>query len=116
MPAKTQPLEQVSRSANHRVVALLNVIEYGSGNEWLTLEDLKRSGSHPFSNSTRRRKIERNQYPAPVKLSPHMCVWRASDIRAWRQDPTAYQACPSGPVLVTSGMGNFASGPKGGKK
>lgn len=81
------------------ICALIGIIDNGTGDEWLTLNDLKLTGSHPFSNSTRRRKIERHEYPAPVKLSPQMCVWRASEIRAWRQNPTSYQAPKSAAAI-----------------
>lgn len=77
---------------NSKVGQLLCVINKGSGDELLTLPDLKATGSHPFSNSTRRRKIRNNEYPAPIKISPQMCLWRVADIRAWRTDPSGYKA------------------------
>ncbi len=70
---------------------LLDVIANGSGDELLSLRDLKASGSHPFSNSTRRRKIACNEYPTPIKVSSQMCLWKVRDIRLWRQDPTEFK-------------------------
>ena len=74
-----------------RTKSILDVITHGSGDELLSLRDLKASGSHPFSNSTRRRKIENNEYPSPIKISAQMCLWKAGDIRKWRQDPTGFK-------------------------
>jgi predicted DNA-binding transcriptional regulator AlpA len=71
---------------------LLAVIAYGRGDELLSLRDLKASGSHPFSNSTRHRKIRNNEYPEPIKISTQMCLWRVADIRTWLNDPTGYKA------------------------
>ena len=82
-----------------KVNALLDVITHGSGDELLTLRELKATGSHPFSNSTRHRKIRNNEYPQPIKLSPQMCLWKAGDIRRWRQDPAGYK------VVATKGKG-----------
>jgi predicted DNA-binding transcriptional regulator AlpA len=75
-----------------KVDRLLCVLNKGSGDELLTLPDLKATGSHPFSNSTRHRKIRDNEYPAPIKISPQMCLWRVADIRAWRADPSGYKS------------------------
>ena len=74
-----------------RTKSVLDVIAHGSGDELLSLRDLKASGSHPFSNSTRRRKIDNNEYPSPIKISAQMCLWKAGDIRRWRQDPTGFK-------------------------
>ena len=74
-----------------KIKSLLDVIANGSGDELLSLRDLKASGSHPFSNSTRRRKIACNEYPTPIKISAQMCLWKAGEIRAWRQDPTGFK-------------------------
>ena len=74
-----------------RTKSILDVITHGGGDELLSLRDLKASGSHPFSNSTRRRKIENNEYPSPIKISAQMCLWKAGDIRKWRQDPTGFK-------------------------
>ena len=82
-----------------RTKSVLDVIAHGSGDELLSLRDLKASGSHPFSNSTRRRKIENNEYPSPIKISAQMCLWKVGDIRKWRQDPTGFkQASNTGRV------------------
>lgn len=87
--ALSQP--QNGSDSNNKVDQLLLVINKGSGDELLTLPDLKATGSHPFSNSTRHRKIRNNEYPAPIKISPQMCLWRVADIRAWRDDPCGYK-------------------------
>ena len=81
----------VTASDAARTKSVLDVITHGSGDELLSLRDLKASGSHPFSNSTRRRKIESNEYPSPIKISAQMCLWKAGDIRKWRQDPTGFK-------------------------
>ena len=69
----------------------LVVLNHGDGDELLSLRDLKATGSHPFSNSTRRRKIQNNEYPSPIKISTQMCLWKAGDIRQWRQDPNGFK-------------------------
>ena len=69
----------------------LVVLNHGGGDELLSLHDLKATGSHPFSNSTRRRKIQNNEYPSPIKISTQMCLWKAGDIRQWRQDPNGFK-------------------------
>ncbi len=69
---------------------LLNVIAYGTGEELLTKSDLRAVGAHPFSDSTRRRKIKKREYPPPVMLSPQMSLWRCSSIREWLKDPENY--------------------------
>ena len=78
-----------------RTQSLLEVITHGCGEELLNVDDLKVSGSHPFSNSTRRRKIQNNEYPSPIKISRQMCLWKAGDIRRWRQDPTGFKQSAS---------------------
>jgi predicted DNA-binding transcriptional regulator AlpA len=78
-------------STPSKVNSLLEVITNGSGEELLTLRELKVTGSHPFSNSTRQRKIRNNEYPQPIKISPQMCLWKAGDIRRWRQDPNGFK-------------------------
>ena len=74
-----------------KTTSLLDVIAHGSGDELLSLRDLKASGSHPFSNSTRRRKIACNEYPTPIKVSSQMCLWKVRDIRLWRQNPKEFK-------------------------
>jgi predicted DNA-binding transcriptional regulator AlpA len=70
---------------------LLNVIAYGTGEELLTKSDLRAVGAHPFSDSTRRRKIKNREYPQPIMLSPQMSLWCCSSIREWLKDPTNYK-------------------------
>jgi predicted DNA-binding transcriptional regulator AlpA len=75
-----------------KVVLLLKVISHGSGDELLNVDELKVTGSHPFSNSTRQRKIRNKQFPAPIKVSSQMSLWRVADIRSWRINPSGYKA------------------------
>jgi len=86
-----QQAPAVTASEAARTKSVLDVITHGSGDELLNLRDLKASGSHPFSNSTRRRKIDNNEYPSPIKISSQMCLWKAGDIRKWRQDPAGFK-------------------------
>jgi|LakWasMet28_LOW6_FD_contig_41_489215_length_2345_multi_5_in_0_out_0_3 predicted DNA-binding transcriptional regulator AlpA len=37
----------------------------------------------PFSSATIWRKVKKNQFPSPVKLSDRVTAWRCEDIRAW---------------------------------
>jgi predicted DNA-binding transcriptional regulator AlpA len=92
MSKKTNQIQELSvKPYNEDVNALLDVITNGCGEELLTTNQLKLTGSHPFSNSTRRRKIQNNEYPKPIKISSQMSLWKAGDIRRWRQDPTGYK-------------------------
>jgi prophage regulatory protein len=36
-----------------------------------------------LSDNTRRRMIERGDFPAPIQIAPRVIGWRRSDIRAW---------------------------------
>ena len=80
-----------AQSDTAKTQSVLDVITNGSGDELLTLADLKATGSHPFSNSSRYRKIRNNEYPEPIKISTQMCLWRVADIRAWRNDPVGFK-------------------------
>ncbi len=92
MPKTVKGAHSGAANANpSKVNALLEVITHGSGDELLTLRELKATGSHPFSNSTRQRKIRNNEYPKPIKISPQMCLWKAGEIRRWRQDPNGFK-------------------------
>lgn len=48
----------------------------------------------PISKSTLWRRIQARTFPAPLKLSPRVTVWRAEDIRVWiaQQLPGAEEA------------------------
>ena len=93
MSAKTISAQsRVALVNQEKVNALLEVITNGSGEELLTTNQLKLTGSHPFSNSTRRRKIKNNEYPKPIKISAQISLWKAGDIRRWRQDPNSYRS------------------------
>lgn len=37
----------------------------------------------PISKSTLWRRVQAKTFPAPVKLSPRVTVWRAEDLRHW---------------------------------
>lgn len=37
----------------------------------------------PFSHSTLWRRVAAKTFPAPIKLSERMTVWRVEDVRAW---------------------------------
>ena len=92
MSSKTTPTQPRFKGIPpEKVQALLEVIANGSGEELLALRELKATGSHPFSDSTRDRKIRNNEYPKPIKVSTQMCLWRVGDIRRWRQDPTGFK-------------------------
>lgn len=92
MPTKIKPTQpRVGFITPDKVKALLEVIASGKGEELLALRELKATGCHPFSNSTRQRKIRNNEYPKPIKISPQMCLWKAGDIRLWRNDPNGFQ-------------------------
>ena len=84
-----RPATAQSKAA--KTQSVLDVIANGSGEELLNLRELKLSGAHPFSNSTRRRKIKNKAYPSPIKLSSQMCLWRVADIRSWRNDPVGFK-------------------------
>lgn len=43
----------------------------------------------PFSKSTLWRRIASGTFPAPVKLSEKITVWRAEDVRSWISQPTS---------------------------
>ena len=90
--SKTSSATHVAITKQQNINNLLAVIANGNGDELLNLKELKATGSHPFSDSTRRRKIERNEYPAPIKISEHMSLWKAGDIKVWRQDPVSYKS------------------------
>ena len=116
MPGKPRdPKRRNAEEIAFSIHSLTRIIDNGTGDEWLTLDDLKLSGSHPFSNSTRRRKIARREYPAPVKLSSQMCVWRSSEIRTWRQDPTSYHTTEHEPTTYKDGLLGDAAVLKGAK-
>ena len=96
MPKTVKGVQSEAAHINpSKVDALLDVITHESGDGLLTLSELKATGSHPFSNSTRRRKIKNNEYLSPIKISRQMCLWKAGDIRRWRQDPTGFKQSAS---------------------
>lgn len=90
--SKTSLATQVAITDEQYIINLLNIIANGSGEEFFNVKELKAIGAHPFSDSTRRRKIKSNEYPAPIKISDHMKRWKAGDIKVWRQDPKGYKS------------------------
>lgn len=70
---------------------LLSILMNGSGDELFTKNDLRLIGAHPFSESTRRRKIKNGEYPAPLMLSNQMGLWTLRSIRLFLIDPKTYK-------------------------
>ncbi|NQW68920.1 MAG: hypothetical protein HQ457_00915, partial [Betaproteobacteria bacterium] len=70
---------------------LLIVLANGSGDELFTKNDLRVIGAHPFSESTRRRKIKSGDYPPPLMLSEQMGLWTLRSIRFFLIDPATYK-------------------------
>ena len=70
---------------------LLTVLANGSGDELFTKNDLRAIGAHPFSESTRRRKIKNGDYPPPIMLSEQMGLWTLKSIRFFLINPATYK-------------------------
>ena len=77
---------------SHNTVNLLTILTNGSGDELFTKNDLRAIGAHPFSESTRRRKIKSGDYPPPIMLSEQMGLWTLKSIRLFLIDPSTYKA------------------------
>lgn len=43
----------------------------------------------PISKSTLWRRVMEGTFPAPVKLSPRVTVWRVEDVRRWIEEQSA---------------------------
>lgn len=82
--------EEAETKANH-TANLLSILMNGSGDELFTKNDLRLIGAHPFSESTRRRKIKNGEYPAPIMLSNQMGLWTLRSIRLFLADPQTYK-------------------------
>ena len=80
------PSTQLNHTAN-----LLTILANGSGDELFTKNDLRAIGAHPFSESTRRRKIKNGDYPPPLMLSEQMGLWTLRSIRFFLIDPATYK-------------------------
>ena len=76
---------------SHHTTNLLIVLANGSGDELFTKNDLRAIGAHPFSESTRRRKIKKGDYPPPIMLSEQMGLWTLRSIRFFLVDPATYK-------------------------
>jgi hypothetical protein len=70
---------------------LLTILANGTGDELFTKNDLRAIGAHPFSESTRRRKIKNGDYPPPLMLSEQMGLWTLRSIRFFLIDPATYK-------------------------
>lgn len=75
----------------HHTANLLTILANGSGDELFTKNDLRAIGAHPFSESTRRRKIKSGDYPPPLMLSEQMGLWTLCSIRFFLIDPATYK-------------------------
>ncbi|MDB5924112.1 MAG: Prophage regulatory [Betaproteobacteria bacterium] len=45
----------------------------------------------PISKSTLWRRVTEGTFPAPMKLSPRVTVWRVEDVRRWIEEQSAQQ-------------------------
>ncbi len=79
-------------NTQYRTANLLTILANGSGDELFTKNDLRAIGAHPFSDSTRRRKIKNGEYPSPIMLSDQMSLWTLTSIRLFLLDPKTYKA------------------------
>jgi prophage regulatory protein len=46
----------------------------------------------PYCKSSIYQKIERKEFPAPVKLGTRASGWRVRDIKEWLNNPTGWKA------------------------
>ena len=76
---------------NDRAAKVIATFKLGNGDELFDEKGLQLIGAHPFSKSTRQRRIRSGEYPAPIKLSPQKNVWTGRSIREWLLDPVTYK-------------------------
>lgn len=50
---------------------------------FLREKQLRQLGFAPFARSTMWRRIKQGTFPAPIKLSERVTVWRYEDVMAW---------------------------------
>lgn len=50
---------------------------------FLREKQLRQLGFAPFARSTMWRRIKQGTFPAPIKLSERVTVWRYEDVAAW---------------------------------
>jgi predicted DNA-binding transcriptional regulator AlpA len=43
----------------------------------------------PFSHATLWRRVKEKTFPAPIKLSERVTVWRLEEVHAWMDEMTA---------------------------
>ena len=44
----------------------------------------------PFSSATLWRKVQKGEFPKPLKISAKITVWRVSEIRQWLEEKTGF--------------------------
>ena len=84
-------LAKNTANTQFHITNLLTVLANGSGDELFTKNDLRAIGAHPFSESTRRRKIKNGDYPPPIMLSDQMGLWTLRSIRFFLIEPATYK-------------------------
>ncbi len=45
----------------------------------------------PFSSATLWRKVQRGEFPRPVKLGERITAWPVGDVRRWMADPLGFR-------------------------
>lgn len=85
------PLVRNTANTQFHTANLLTILANGSGDELFTKNDLRVIGAHPFSESTRRRKIKSGDYPPPLMLSEQMGLWTLRSVRFFLIDPATYK-------------------------
>jgi len=50
---------------------------------FLREKQLRQLGFAPFARSTLWRRVKDGTYPAPIKISERVTVWRYADVMAW---------------------------------
>jgi prophage regulatory protein len=52
-----------------------------AGNQLIRIKDVSKLTT--LARSTIWAKVANNEFPAPIRLSPAICVWRESEIERW---------------------------------
>lgn len=66
----------------------------------IRLYTMKVLGIVPFSTSTLWRKCRAGQFPAPLKISDNVTVWRVGEVRRWLGGPSTYSITNSAPDVA----------------